>query len=158
DADAAVGQAIKARGVEKADTLIVAADLDAVPVQKRPNPIKGDKDPMIDMEPMTPSDNAPFSFAVGRIYHPDSAIIPLIVSRPRLLAKRSGPHRAMIVSNVAGDLPLLEVLSRRTVSEFRNGGFETTAYFGKTVGRDELRKQMPLHDIFVWEGHHNQLI
>jgi hypothetical protein len=40
----------------------------------------------------------------------------------------------------------------------RNAGYETNAVFGKEVSGDDLRKQMPGHDIFLWEGHHNTLI
>lgn len=158
DAEARIDEAIRTPGVEKADTLIVAADLDAIPTRKRPNPVKGDKDQQIEMEPATPTGDAPFSFAVGRIYHPDPGVIPLIVSRPRLLERRTGPRRALMVSNSGGGLPLLEAISRQTVRELHNSGFHTTAYFGKEVNRAEMRRQMPLHDVVVWEGHHNQLI
>ncbi len=40
------------------DTLILVADLKAIPTEQRPNPIPADKDELIEMEPLTPSGRA----------------------------------------------------------------------------------------------------
>jgi hypothetical protein len=129
---------------------------------KRPNPIAKDKDPVIEMEPLTPRGAEPFSFATGRLFHEDRAVVPLLLARQELLTRaptRSpGPRRALVASNPRGDLNLLEAFSRNTVHELRNAGYETTAFFGKEVNGDDLRRLMPEHDVFLWEGHHNPLI
>jgi hypothetical protein len=68
------------------------------------------------------------------------------------------PRKALVVSDAGGGLPLLEMFSRNTAQELRNAGFETTALFGKDATRDELRRLLPEHQVFLWEGHHNTLI
>jgi hypothetical protein len=159
DVDDAITEAIRKKELRHADTLILVADLDAIPVQKRPNPVKGDKDEQIEMEPMTPTGREPFSFSVGRLFHEDAGIVPLMLARRSLLERRSGPRRALVASNAGeGGLSLLETISRHTVRELRNNGFETTALFGKEATQEGLRELMPKNDIFIWEGHHNTLI
>jgi hypothetical protein len=117
-----------------------------------------DKDPIIEMEPLTPTGAEPFSFATGRLFHEDRAVVPLLLAREALLARSPAPRRALVASNPRGDMSLLEVFSRSTVMELRNAGYHTTALFGKEVSGSELRRLLPEHDVFLWEGHHNPLI
>jgi hypothetical protein len=141
------------------DAVLIVANLKAIPVEQRPNPIPADKDQVIDMEPLTPTGTHPFSFSVGRLFHDDPAGLPLLMARQRLLRRAPhGPRRVLIASNVGGSMPLLETFSRHTALEFRNNGYETTAFYGKDVEGPELRRLMPQQDIFLWEGHHNALI
>jgi hypothetical protein len=144
--------------LREADALLLIANLQAIPVVQRPNPIPTDKDPIIEMEPLTPRGNDPFSFATGRLFHEEVGVIPLLVARQRLLAETEGPRRALVVSNPGDSLPLLETFSRNTAQELRNAGYQTTALFGKDVVCDKVRKLMAEHDLFLWEGHHNTLI
>ena len=153
-----VKAAVRRKPLRRADTLLLVANLKAVPPRQRPNPIKSDKDPHIDMEPLTPTGYEPFSFSVGRLFHKDPGVVPLLLARRHLLARKKDPPRALVVSNTGGSLPLLETFSRSTVRELRNCGCETTALFGKDVDGPTLRRQLQKHDIFLWEGHHNTLI
>jgi hypothetical protein len=136
-------------------------------MEQRPNPIPDGKDPMIEMEPLTPLGNEPFTFATGRLFNEDPSVVTLVLARERLLARERHehprPHRALVASNAmiesdAVGLPLLETFSRNTVQELKNNGYETTALFGTKVTKDELRRLLPHQDIFLWEGHHNTLI
>lgn len=158
-----VEAALKRYGLAAADTLLIAADLQAIPMERRPNPIAEGKDPYIEMEPLTPAGTDPYSFAVGRLFHEDPAIVPLVLARERLLggtsSKGEKPRpRALVASNSAGSLPLLETFSRNTAKEMENRGYQTTMLLGSAVNPDELRRLMPAQDIFLWEGHHNTLI
>lgn len=139
------------------DTLLLAATLKAIPTEKRPNPVKG-KDVDIEMEPLTPQENDPFSFATGRLFHESPAVVLAQVARNRLLEKEGQPRRALVVSNPGGGLPLLETFSRHTARELRNGGYQTLAWFGDEVAKDAMRKALPDQDIFLWEGHYKTLI
>jgi hypothetical protein len=163
DAEAAVLAATQQAGaLRDVEAVVFVANLKAVPMAKRPNPIAKDKDPVIEMEPLTPRGAEPFSFATGRLFHEDRAVVPLLLARQGLLARSPArspaPRRALVASNPRGDLNLLEAFSRNTVHELRNAGYETTAFFGKEVNGDDLRRLMPEHDVFLWEGHHNPLI
>ncbi|HEX5270352.1 MAG TPA: C25 family cysteine peptidase, partial [Gemmataceae bacterium] len=109
-------------------------------------------------EPLTPGGNEPFSFAVGRLFHDDRSVVPLMVARRRLLAEARGPRRVLIASNPGGGLPLLETFSRNTAKEFANAGYETKALFRDAVTKDEVRGALPGQDVFLWEGHHSTLI
>src|SRR5262249_6678854 len=62
-----VTAALKQKALRRADTLLIVADLKAVPMKQRPNPIPADHDEKIDMEPLTPTGTDPFSFSVGRV-------------------------------------------------------------------------------------------
>ena len=103
-----------------------------IPPERRPNPVPG-KDAFIEMEPLTPSASEPFSFATGRLFHKDPAQLTLTLARQRLLTNKTGPLKALVVSNPAGGLPLLETFSRNTAKELRNRGYETAALFGDAV-------------------------
>ena len=162
-----VEAATKKRDLRRVDNLLFVADLTAIPMETRPNPVPDGKDPTIDMEPLTPTGDEPFSFATGRMFHADPSVVALMLARERLLARerREQPHarKALLCSNaITSDdsvgLPLLEAFSRNTASEFQNRGYETTTLFGKDVKKDDLRRLLPEQDIFLWEGHHNTLI
>jgi hypothetical protein len=153
-----VGRAVRDERLRQADALVLVANLQAVPMLQRPNPIPADKDPHIEMEPLTPGGHHPFSFATGRLFHEELGAVPLMLARQRLLAGARGPRKALVASNPGGGLSLLETLSRNTAQELRNAGYETTALFGRAVKADELRRLLPQHDLFLWEGHHNTLI
>jgi hypothetical protein len=151
-------RALRREALRHVEALLLVANLRAIPMWHRPNPIPGDKDPHIEMEPLTPSGNRPFTFATGRLFHEDRAVVPLLLARQRLLSDDAGPRKALVVSNPGGSLSLLETFSRNTIQEMRNAGYQTTTLIGNKVNRDELRKQLALHDLFLWEGHHNTLI
>jgi hypothetical protein len=155
--EAIVRSALRNPGLARAETLVLVASLDAIPMERRPNPVQG-KDPYIEMEPLTPRGDEPFSFATGRLFNPDPAIVLLQLARRHVLAERRTGRKALLVSNPAGGLPLLEAFSRNTAKEFRNTGYETTALFGLEVTKDEVRRRLPESDIFLWEGHYNTLV
>jgi len=158
DVEAAVGAALKHKDFRQADSVLLVANRQAIPMRTRPNPVRGDHDPLIDLEPLTPEGNAPFSFAVGRIFHDDRSVVALMYARQHLLAEPHGRRRAVIASNPGGNLPLLEAFSRNTAKEFANAGYEISAKFGNEVVKDDLRRALPQTDIFLWEGHHSTLI
>jgi hypothetical protein len=139
------------------DTLLLVADLKAIPTRKRPNPIPGDKDPEIEMEPFTPAANEPCTFATGRLFHEDIAAVPLMLARERLL-RADGPRRALVASNPGGGLPLLETFSRSTIQELRNAGYQTRTLIGHGLTKEALRRRMVEADVVLWEGHHNTLV
>ncbi len=156
--DEVVNEAVKTKELRWADTVILAADLDAIPVSRRKNPLPKDKDEFIEMEPLTPLGSEPFSFSVGRLFHQDHGIVPLMVQGTLLRSRTTRKPSALIVSNTDGSLPLLETISRQTARELSNAGYQTTALFGKKLTGEEVRRTMPKHDIFLWEGHHNTII
>ncbi len=140
------------------DALLFVANLKAIPVWRRPNPIPGDKDQQIEMEPLTPSGNRPFTFAAGRLFHEDRALVPLMLARQQMLLDSRRPLKALVASNSGGGLSLLETFSRNTIESLRHAGVETTTLIGNKVSRDEVRKQMPSHNLFLWEGHSGTLM
>ena len=160
DITSAVVRATRRRPLRQIDTLILAANLKALPMLERLNPIPGDKDASIELEPLTPDVRSPepFSFAVGRLFHENRAVVPLMLARQTVMTEAGGPHRALVVSNPGGSLPLLEAFSRNTAQELSNSGYDVTAVYGKDVTGPALRKQMVGKDLFLWEGHHNTLI
>jgi hypothetical protein len=157
--NAIVRAALKNEYLLRADALILVADLKAIPMEQRPNPIPADKDPYIEMEPLTPRGAEPFSFATGRLFNEDPSIVALLLARQRLLRRAAASERkVLVVSNPAGGLPLLEAFSRNTAKEFANRGYQMTTMFGHEADQKSLRKLLPEQDIFLWEGHHNTLI
>jgi hypothetical protein len=154
---ALVQAALKTQGLAQADTVILVANREAIPTEKRPNPIPEDKDPYIETEPLAPRGDEPFSFALGRLFHEDRAVVALMLARQQLLARPS-QHKVLVVSNSGGGLPLLETFSRNTAREYQNAGYETTTLFGREVTRDKVRRLLPQQTIFLWEGHHSTLI
>jgi hypothetical protein len=144
--------------LDRAETLFFLGDLKAIPMEERPNPVAGGKDAAIEMEPLTPAGAEPFSFATGRLFHEDRGVVALILARRHLLGESGGPLRALLVSNPTGNLPLLETFSRNTAKEFHNGGYQTTAFLGEKVDKDDLRRLLPEQDLVLWEGHLNTLV
>src|SRR5262249_26035663 len=69
-----------------ADRVILLADLEAIPMEHRPNPAAG-KDTRIATEPLTPAGGEPHTFATGRLFHRDRALVALQLARQRLLAE-----------------------------------------------------------------------
>ena len=151
-------RAQRREGMRHVDALLFLANLKAIPVWHRPNPIPGDKDQQIEMEPLTPNGNEPFSYAAGRLFHEDRAVVPLMLARQQMLLESRRLLKALVASNSGGSLSLLETFSRNTVESLRQAGVETTTLIGNKVSRDEVRKQMPLHNLFLWEGHSGTLM
>ncbi len=151
-----VEQAGRRPELQKLETVILVGSLKALPMERRPNPIQGGRDAFIEMEPLTPPDTQPYSFAVGRLFHRDPAVTALMLARARLLAAQTKPG-VLVVSNPGGGLPFLETLSRNTVQEFRNAGFATTALIGSEASGDKVRKLLPEQTVFLWEGHYSTL-
>jgi hypothetical protein len=156
DTTAVVTTLLKNPSLARADTLILVANLRAIPVEKRPNPVPG-KDADIEMEPLTPTGDEPFAFGTGRLFHEDPSQLALILARQVLLPEDGKPRKALVVSNPGGGLPLLETFSRHTAREMRNAGYQTTAMFESEADKDEVRKLLPAQDIFLWEGHYKTL-
>lgn len=149
--------ALKVPALAGAENLVLLGGHDALPVEKRPNPVPG-KDAVIEMEPATPGDDEPYSLATGRLFHADRGIVALVLARNRLLeGAPPGPRQALVASNPGGSLPLLETFSRNTARELKNAGYTTTALFGHELNRFELRQQVSHQDIFLWEGHYKTL-
>jgi hypothetical protein len=136
----------------RADTLILIGDLDAIPLERRANPVPG-KDAFIEMEPLTPVESEPFTFATGRLFHEDKGVVALMLARARLLTQDDSPRKALVISNPTGGLPLLETFSKNTARELMNRGYQTTAFVGEEADRDQLRRLLPEQDVFLWEGH-----
>lgn len=157
NAEEVVRSALTDHRLHDADALIFVAAPGAIPMLRRRNPIPDDRDKWIEMEPFTPQGNEPYTFATGRLFHEDRAAVPLMLARQRELARAPAP-RVLAASNAGSSLPMLELFTRSTVQELRNAGLETTAMFGRDVKPDALRREMPEHDIFLWEGHHNTLM
>jgi hypothetical protein len=152
-----VGAALKDPDLRRADSLIFLADLKAIPTLRRPNPAAG-KDTEIEMEPLTPEGQEPFTFATGRLFHQDAGVIALTLARQHLLANAGGPRKALVASNPGNSLPLLETFSRNTAKELANRGYETTALFQDEVNGTVLRRLLPEQDVFLWEGHYKTLV
>jgi hypothetical protein len=163
NADILVATALQDRRLQHADTILLVANLTAIPPKRRPNPAPG-KDASIEMEPLTPTGSEPFSFATGRLFHKDTGLVTLMLARQRLLRPAEAdsfgcdlPRKALVVGNPTGGLPLLETFSRNTALELRNGGYETTALFGKEATKETIRRLLPQQDVFLWEGHHSTM-
>src|SRR5262249_9437371 len=141
-----VGEVVALAGRQSAlrhlDTLVLLGNLRSIPMLQRPNPIPGDKDKEIDMEPLTPRLGEPFSYAIGRLFHDDRAVVPLMLARQQVTAAKTGPRSALIASNPGGSLPLLETFSRHTASELTNTGWDVTTLYNKQLTAKELRKSM----------------
>jgi hypothetical protein len=151
-------RAQRREALRRVDALLFLANLKAIPVWHRPNPIPGDKDQQIEMEPLTPNGNQPFTYAAGRLFHEDRAIVPLMLARQKMLLESRRQLKALVASNSGGSLSLLETFSRNTIESLHQAGVETTTLIGNRVSRDEIRKHMPLHNLFLWEGHSGTLM
>jgi hypothetical protein len=155
----ALAQGVLARPELKAvDALVLVGDLQAIPMERRTNPLAG-TDQFIETEPLTPANGEPISFATGRIFHDDPAIVALMMARPYLWHYHpEASHQALVVSNPGGSLPLLETFSRSTALELKNRGFKVDAFFGDEANRADVRASLPKQTLFLWEGHHSTLI
>ena len=156
--EALVQQTAEQPLLKSASSVILVGNLQAIPMQRRPNPMPEGRDRNIDMEPLTPHGKEPYSYAVGRLFHEDINVIALMLARPSLWQNEIGPLKALVVSNPGGSLPLLETFSRNTARELANAGFDTTALFGHEARRAAIRKLLPKQTIFLWEGHHSTLV
>jgi len=159
DTAAVVRTALSHPRLRAADHLLLAADLQAIPMERRPNPVPG-KDPFIEMEPLTPTGSAPYTFATGRLFHEEPGVVLLQLARRRLLAEQPAgqPRQALVVSNPGDSLPLLEMFSRSTARELAAAGYQTTTLLGDDASADDVRRLLPRQDLFLWEGHHSTLI
>ncbi|MGH7227170.1 MAG: hypothetical protein ACRELF_28475, partial [Gemmataceae bacterium] len=119
------------------DAVLYLANLKAIPVWRRANPIPGDKDQHIDMEPLTPIGTRPFTFATGRLFHEDRAVAALMLARQQMLVESGRPLKALVASNSGGSLSLLETFSRNTIEALRQTGVDTTTLIGHKVSREE---------------------
>src|SRR5262249_41056803 len=137
DATEVIRAALQEPALRRADALLISANLKAIPSETRPNPVPG-KDPVIEMEPFTPTGNEPFTRATGRLFHADRNVTLLQLARARLLPPSPAPRKALVASNPGGGLPLLETFSRNTAKEFRNVGYETVARFEEEVNKEEV--------------------
>jgi len=156
--EALVQQTAEQPLLNSASSVILVGNLQAIPMQRRPNPMPEGRDRNIDMEPLTPHGKEPYSYAVGRLFHEDINVITLMLARPSLWKNPAGPLKALVVSNPGGSLPLLETFSRNTARELANAGFDTTALFGHEARRAAIRKLLPKQTVFLWEGHHSTLV
>ena len=157
DVATAVEEAVRQPGLAQVDSLILLANLHAIPMEKRPNPAPG-KDTEITLEPLTPKGTELFSYAIGRLFHEEPGMIPLMLAREKLLPKGPAPRKALLVSNPGGGLSMLESISRNTAKEFHNRGYDATALFNNDVNPEKLRSLMPEQDIFLWEGHYRTMV
>jgi hypothetical protein len=158
NATAVIRAALKDPRLAAADALLLVANLRAIPMERRPNPVEGGKDPFIEMEPFTPTGSTPFTFATGRLFHAQRNVVLLMLARPHLLPPARSPRQALLIGNPAGDLPLLELFSRNLGKELHNSGYRTTTRFNDKADRDEVRKLLPQQDLFIWQGHHETLV
>lgn len=157
DAGAVVAAALTDKTTARADSLLVLADLAAIPLGKRDNPAEG-RDEQIDVEPWTPAGHELNTLAAGRLFHADRAVIPLVFARQRLFERNTGPPKVLIASNPGDGLKLLETFSRNTGRELANAGCQVTGRYGKELDGKELRSLVPGHDVFLWEGHYRTLV
>ncbi len=157
DVNAVVKNAVRRPALAHADALVLIGNLKALPMEHRSNPVPGGKDPFIEMEPLTPTGTATWSFATGRLFDDEPGQVAVRLAREQLLVEHPIERRALVVSNVGGGLPLLEAFSRNTVQELRNAGYQTTAMIGTDVTAQAIRATLPSQDIFLWEGHHSTL-
>jgi hypothetical protein len=151
-----VRAALKNPELAKVEHLIIVADLRAIPMERRPNPQPG-ADPFTDLEPPLPYGNEPISFATGRLFDREPGTAALILARRRVLDEFHGRPKALLVTNHGGALPLLETISRHSIKELHNAGFDTRAIINQ-INAVELRKLLPQQDLFVWEGHHTMFV
>jgi hypothetical protein len=152
-----VRAALKKRALARVEHLTLVANLRAIPMERRRNPLPG-ADQFIELEPPVPEDNEPFTFATGRLFARQPGVVALILARERLVAEETRQPKALIVSNPGGGLPLLEAISRNTAKELRNAGYDTWAMFNQKADQSTLRKMLPEQDLFLWEGHHSVLV
>jgi hypothetical protein len=158
DVEERVHSLVRDKRLGGVENILLVGSLTAIPVKHRPNPLADGKDALIEMEQLTPAGNEPYTFAVGRLFGDCPAVVAMQLARQRLLHEHAGPRSALIASNPGGSLPLLEVFSRNTALELKNGGYKTTSLIGKDLTGTAFRHEMARHDVILWEGHHSTLI
>jgi hypothetical protein len=167
DIEERVADLLKDRRLRNLENVLLVGDLAAIPVKCRENPVPQGKDSVIEMEPLTPLGNEPYTFAVGRIFGDGpagAAQVTMQIARQRLLDREpvsdsdSTARSVLVASNPGDGLPLLETFSRATTLQFQNAGYRTTTLFSKQLTRDKFRSEMPQHSIILWEGHHSTLV
>jgi hypothetical protein len=158
DVEKRIDQLFNDSRLRSVEHLLILADLKAIPMQRRANPIPGGRDTCIEMEPLTPAGFEPFTLATGRIFHPDRGTLALLLARSETLCLHQEALKALVASNSSGGLPLVEALSRSTAQELRNAGYNTTAWHGDGVNESDLHRLLPEQDLFLWEGHYNTLM
>lgn len=160
DVASKVDAATQLPALRRLDSLILLGNLRALPPWQRPNPIPEDKDKVIELDPLTPTQDSgqPVSYAVGRLFHQDRGAVLLMLARQQMLSQTQAPRRALVASNPGGGLGLLEAFSRNTALELANAGYQVTQRYGNALNGTVLREQMPLHEVILWEGHHNTLV
>jgi hypothetical protein len=154
---AVVREAMKLPGLARVEHLTLVANLQAIPMERRRNPLPGVEE-FVELEPAPSESNEPFTFATGRLFDRQPGVVALMLARARLLAEATGPRKALIVSNPGGGLPLLESISRNTAKELKNAGYNTSVMFNQDANQATLRKWLPEQDLFLWEGHHSVLV
>jgi len=154
---ALVRTALRKPELARVEHLTLVANLRAIPMERRRNPLPG-ADEFIELEPPVPEANEPFTFATGRLFDRQPGVVALILARERLVAETTGSRKALIVSNPGGGLPLLEAISRNTAKELRNAGYDTSVMFNQEADKATLRRLLPEQDLFLWEGHHSVLV
>lgn len=152
DAAVLLRTALKDPALQQAEYLILAAHLQAIPMETHINMMLSQKEPVM-TEPPAPVNEELLTLATGRLFHEEPGIVTLMLARQQLLPRAGAPRRALIASNPGDGLPLLETVSRHTAKELQNAGYETTALFQRQVEKDSLRRLLPEQDIFLWEGH-----
>ncbi len=155
---ALIGKAIQDPKLRAVDALLLAGNLQALPAEKRGNPLEG-KDQFVEVEPGTPQGSEPVTFATGRVFHGDHAVVARMLARPQRWKKDPAvAYQALVVSNPGGGLPLLETFSRTTAKELANAGYQVSAFFNEDANRPAVRAALPQQTIFLWEGHHSTLV
>jgi hypothetical protein len=157
DTTTVVREAMKLPGLARVEHLTLVANLQAIPMERRRNPLPGVEE-FVELEPAPSEGNEPFTFATGRLFDHQPGVVALMLARARLLAESNGPRKALIVSNPGGGLPLLESISRNTAKELKNAGYNTSVMFNQDANQNTLRKWLPEQDLFLWEGHHSVLV
>ncbi|MFO0966262.1 MAG: hypothetical protein U0793_11855 [Gemmataceae bacterium] len=158
DVASAVERAIRERKLTSIDHVILVGSLRAIPMEKRKNPLPG-KDAWIETEPLAPRDGAPFSFAVGRIFHRDPKVVMrMLLSASAWHGPPARPPKALVVGNPGDSLPLVETFARASAAELKNAGYDVTPLIGHDSGRAEVRRRLPEQTVFLFEGHMSTLV
>ncbi|MFO0926994.1 MAG: hypothetical protein U0736_08120 [Gemmataceae bacterium] len=153
---AVVEQAGREKRLAGVDTLILAGDLQALPVEQRPNLIPGDRtrSSRWSRSPRaascrSPTPSAGCSTPTGRSSRSCSPASGCWPSR-----RRTG---VLVASNPGGGLSLLETYSRNTVNELQRR-LRRDRPFGRELTGRRAAQELPHHEVFLWEGHRNTLV
>ena len=91
----------------------------------------------------------PFTFAIGRLFHDDPAVVPLLLARQQLLANATGPRKALS----GQQFRQRPAVARNLLAQHRHGieatpATQTTARFRNEVDGEELRRLHLRHGHF----------